>query len=70
MPDQKDLVPRLDRTALSVAPLFDNSDETEYWHSRTAEERLRHVEVLRRINHGHRATARLQRVLEVVSTRR
>jgi hypothetical protein len=57
---------RLDRTALSVVPLFDDSDEKRYWHSRSPAERLRHAELLRRINYGHRATARLEWVLEVV----
>lgn len=55
--------PRLDRTALSVAPLFDNSDEARYWRARTAAERLRHVETLRRINYGSRATEGLQRIV-------
>ena len=58
--------PRLDRTALSLAPLFDDSDERAYWHSVSPAERLRHVETLRRINYGSRATEGLQRVLEVV----
>ncbi|HEX8696335.1 MAG TPA: hypothetical protein VF746_28210 [Longimicrobium sp.] len=57
---------RLDRTALSVVPLFEDSDEKRYWHSRSPAERLRHVEMLRRINYGPRAMARLERVLEVV----
>jgi hypothetical protein len=56
---------KLDKTTLAVAPLFEESDEKSYWLSRTPQERLRHVEVLRRINYGHRATARLQRVLEL-----
>ena len=61
-PDSSDL--RVDRTALTVVPPFDDSDERAYWHSRTPAERLRHVEILRRINYGSRATERLQRVLE------
>lgn len=64
--DQKTLF-RMDKTALSVASLFDVSDEKEYWLSRTPEERLRAVEFLRRIAYGHdRTSGRLQRVLEVV----
>jgi len=59
------LTPGIDRTALSLAPLFDDSDEKAYWLSRTPHERLRHVERLRRMNYGARATARLQRVLEI-----
>lgn len=57
--------PRLDRTALSVAPLFEDSDDRRYWHACTPAERLRHAETLRRINYGRRATERLQRVLEL-----
>jgi hypothetical protein len=56
---------KLDKTALSLVPGFDTSDEKAYWLSRTPYERLQHMEVLRRINYGHHATARLQRVFEV-----
>jgi hypothetical protein len=56
---------QLDKTALSLAPGFDTSDDKAYWLSRTPCERLQHMEVLRRINYGHHATARLQRVFEV-----
>ncbi len=55
---------KVDRTVFTVTPLTDVSDEKAYWLSRTPYERLRHIELLRRINYGHRATARLQRVLE------
>jgi hypothetical protein len=57
---------KLDRSAFAIVPLFDESDEKAYWLSQTGQERLRHVEILRRINYGRRATARLQRVLELV----
>jgi len=56
---------RVDRAALSVAALGDDTDRRAYWHARTPEERLAHVETLRRLNYGTKATARLQRVLEV-----
>lgn len=55
----------VDRSAFSVSTSFDNTDEKEYWLSRTPQERLQHMELLRRINYGHRATERLQRVLEI-----
>ena len=58
--------PRLDRDAFSVVSLDEESDETEYWLTRTPQERLFHLERLRRMNYGHQATERLQRVLEVV----
>ena len=57
---------RLDKTKISVSDSFDNTEEREYWWSRTPQERLTHMERLRRINYGHRATERLQRVIEVV----
>jgi hypothetical protein len=56
---------RLDKTAFSMANLRDEPDDKAYWHARTPEERLQHVERLRRLNYGHRATERLQRVLEI-----
>jgi hypothetical protein len=64
---KRDLVSKLklDRSAFSVASLADESDEKAYWLGRTPHERLRQMEILRRINYGHRATARLQRVLEI-----
>ncbi len=55
----------LDKTAFSVGNLSDESDEKEYWWSRTPQERIQHIERLRQINYGHRARARLQRVLEI-----
>ena len=56
---------KVNRKVFSVASLTDVSDEKAFWLSRTPQERLRQVEILRRINYGHRATARLQRVLEI-----
>jgi hypothetical protein len=57
--------PRVDRTAMAVVPLFEEEEEMKYWHARSPAERLRHMEMLRRINYGHLATARLQKVLEL-----
>jgi hypothetical protein len=56
---------KVDRTTFTVTALADASDDKAYWLLRTPHERLRHMEVLRRINYGHRATARLQRVFEI-----
>jgi hypothetical protein len=67
MRDPNTEIARVDRTALSVAPIFDNSDERRYWHAQPASERLRHVEVLRRINYGPGATEGLERVLEIAT---
>lgn len=56
---------RLDKTALSVVSLEAADDEQMYWWTRTPEERLRHMEYLRRLNYGYQATERLQGFLEV-----
>jgi hypothetical protein len=58
--------PRVDRTVITVTDTFDDSEDREYWKSCSPAERLRHVELLRRINYGDRATGRLERVLESV----
>lgn len=56
----------LDRTQISISNSFDNSDEKEYWISLTPEERLLHVERLRRIAFGYDENSEgLQRVLEI-----
>ena len=56
---------KVDRSTLSVSSITDESDEKAYWLSRTPQERLNQMEILRRINYGSRATAQLQRVLEI-----
>lgn len=55
---------KIDKRFFSVESLSDQSDDKDYWFSRNPIERMRHIEVLRRINYGYRATSRLQRVLE------
>ena len=55
---------KLDKRFFSVVSLSDQSGDRDYWLSRKPIERLRQVEVLRRMNYGYRATAGLQRVLE------
>jgi hypothetical protein len=58
---------RMDKTALSVASLFDESDERDYWFSRSPQERLEAIEMMRQIIYGYdESTApRLQRFLEI-----
>lgn len=56
----------LDKTKISISNSFDNTEEKEYWLSRTPEERLMHVERLRRIAYGYdENSGGLQRVLEI-----
>lgn len=57
---------KMDKNALSVIGLSDESDEREYWQAKTPQERLEAVELMRQINYGYDpTTTRLQRVLEV-----
>jgi len=56
---------RMDRTAFSVRSLDDESDEKEYWLSKTPIERIYAVEIMRQMLYGYDPlTARLQRFFE------
>lgn len=57
---------KIDKRIFSVVSLSDKSNDKDYWLVRTPIDRVRHIEVLRRINYGDGATSRLQRVLEFV----
>ena len=63
--DKRFNFPRIDKTAFSVASLFDESDEKAYWLAQSYQQRLKHMEYLRRINYGYHVTPRLQRFFEV-----
>ncbi len=65
---KKDHALKVDRSAFSVVSLDEQEeDEKSYWRSKTPHERLEAVEMTRQILYGyHPATARLQRVFEVV----
>ena len=58
-------IPKIQRTAFTVASLFDQSDEKSYWLSKAPYERLEAVELMRQIIYGYDLSAtRLQRVFE------
>lgn len=57
---------RLDKSKIKVVDIDDKTDEIEYWRNTSTRERLQHAERLRRIAYGARATARLQRTLQIV----
>lgn len=59
---------KLDKTKIKIGSKIENSvaDEIEYWQNTTVKERLQHIERLRRLNYGTRATGRLQRVIQIV----
>jgi hypothetical protein len=59
---------RVDRTKISVFSSFEESEkaEREYWRSRTPEERMLALEMMRRIAYGYdEDSPGLQRVLEI-----
>ena len=57
---------KMDKKAFSAGSLWDPSDETAYWLSKTPQERLQALELMRQIVYGYDpATTRLQRVFEV-----
>jgi hypothetical protein len=57
--------PKVRRDVFKITSLFEPSDEKEYWLSKTPEERLEAVELMRQIIYGDEAAKRLQRVFEV-----
>jgi hypothetical protein len=60
------ILTKMDKTAFSVASLYDESDEKAWWLSRTPEERLQALELMRQRAYGYDPTSlRLQRVFAV-----
>ena len=60
---------RVDKEEFSVLSSFEEADVADkvYWHSKTPQERMAALELMRQINYGYDPTTeRLQRVLEVV----
>ena len=60
---------KMDKEKFSVLSSFEEADAADkgYWHSKTPQERLEALELMRQINYGYDPTTeRLQRVLEVV----
>lgn len=57
---------KIDRRAMTIADDFDDAETTRWWHLQNWQSRLEHVMALRRLNYGDAATARLQRVLEII----
>ena len=56
---------QFDRSSFSVISLQENDNETDYWLSKTPEERILAIEFLRQLMYGYDpATERLQRVFE------
>ena len=57
---------KVDRAAFSIASLSEETDEKEYWLSKTPYERLEALEWMRQVVYGYSpSTTRLQRVLTI-----
>ncbi len=57
----------MDKRVVVLHAQGEGPDEKAYWASRTPEERLQALEMMRQIDYGYDpATARLQRILEVI----
>jgi len=63
--EKEEIVFKMDKNKFSIISLSDPSDDKYYWFGKKPIERLKHIEMLRRINYGHGATAGLQRFFEV-----
>jgi len=61
---------RLDKTKIKVVKGFDNSEEIEYWRNASTKERLQHLERMRRMVYGAKATARFQRTIQIIKRER
>jgi hypothetical protein len=62
---------RLDKSALTVTALSDESEEKEYWRHKSPEERWQAIEQMRQIIYGYDPlTSRLQRVLTITQLSR
>ena len=56
----------MQKNTITLASLFEQSDEKLYWLSKTPDERLQALELMRQIIYGYDpSTTILQRVLEV-----
>jgi len=59
-------LPRINKKVLMVTSLGDDSEEKQYWLSRTLSERFNAIEYNRRMVYGiDRTSSRLQRFLEI-----
>ena len=62
---------RVDRSAFDIVSLENAGDDVAYWRTKTPDERMEALELMRQIIYGYDpATTRLQRVLEIVDLER
>ena len=59
-------LPRLDKTKLSFSSIYDETEEMQYWLSKSPSERMQAIEINRQMVYGKdRTSSRLQRIFEV-----
>jgi hypothetical protein len=56
---------KINKTKFIITSLTDEPDDKTYWLSQTPEKRIHHIELLRMMNYGAKASSRLQRFFEV-----
>jgi hypothetical protein len=56
---------RMNKTQLVIASIDEEPDDRTYWLSKSAAKRFEHIEMLRALNYGAKASSRLQRFFEV-----
>ena len=58
---------KLDKTMFEIQDLNDSKNDLAYWLSKSPEERIAAIEIMREINYDYNpATDRLQRIFEIV----
>ena len=62
---------KIDRSAFSIGSLSDGGDEKDYWKSKSPQERIQAIEIMRKIIYGYDAsTERLQRFFEITELKK
>jgi hypothetical protein len=57
---------KLEKSALVISSIYEESDEKAYWSSKTPYERLEALEIMRQMIYGYDpTTTRLQRILTI-----
>jgi len=61
---------KVDRSAFSIGSLHDGGDEKEYWKSKTPQERMQAIEIMRKIIYGNASAKRLSRFFEITEIKK
>ena len=60
---------KINRSAFSIGSLHDGGDEKAYWLSKTPQERIEAIEIMRQILYGYDpSTTRLERFFEIADS--